>query len=88
MNGEQLRLRRTAARIPGLVVSRKAAISRTRLSGIELGYIEPKEDELRRLSAALDELVRVRLEVQKLARRMGWPTGVEISPSGKQEALT
>jgi transcriptional regulator with XRE-family HTH domain len=80
MTGEILKAKRTAARIPGEVLCRKAAIGRTRLSGIERGYIHTTECELKRLFTVLDEIVTVRREVRKLALRLGWPSAAEIAP--------
>ncbi len=86
--GELLRKRRAAYGIPGSVLCRKAAIWRSRLCGIERGHIDAPESELQRLFAALDELVAVRREVQKLALRMGWPGATQILMRGDQEVST
>jgi transcriptional regulator with XRE-family HTH domain len=73
MNHDDIRAKRAAAGIPGLLVSRKASISRTRLSDIERGYVPPTANELARIDAAIDELARVREEINRLAAAAGWP---------------
>ena len=73
MQGHQLRQLRLANNIPGLVVCSRAGVSRTRLSDIERGYVQPREDEWVRLSRALDELILARQRVAQVATQVGWP---------------
>ena len=49
----ELRSKRVAAEIPATLLATKAKVNRSRLSGIERGYVQATEDELQRLSAAL-----------------------------------
>jgi transcriptional regulator with XRE-family HTH domain len=75
MNGQELRLKRVTARIPGRLLCRRASLDRGRLSDIERGYVEPTPDELARLSKALDELSEAAAKVAKYAEECGWPLG-------------
>ena len=59
MQGHQLRQRRLANNIPGLVVCSRAGVSRTRLSDIERGYVQPRDDEWIRLNRALNDLLNL-----------------------------
>lgn len=74
MTGSDLRAKRMTANIPGAVVSLKASVGRTRLSGIERGTITPSAGEMERIDSALSELIRARFEASKVAMAMGWPT--------------
>jgi len=71
----ELRLKRVAAEIPATLLAARAKVNRSRLSGLERGYIKPTEDELRRLSAALDQLIQAKHVVDQVAASVGWPTG-------------
>jgi hypothetical protein len=71
----ELRLKRAAAEIPATLLAARARVNRSRLSGLELGYIQPTEDELQRLSAALDQLIRAKHIVDQVAASVGWPSG-------------
>ena len=73
MEGHRIRQQRLAAGIPGQVVCGKAGISRGRLSDIEREYVKPREDELRRIEQALEELTRARERVAQVAAEVGWP---------------
>ena len=73
MTGSQIRARRAAGRISGDLLCRKAAIKRTRLSGIERGYIEPTAAELNQIIVALEDLLRARQELIAVAAEVGWP---------------
>jgi hypothetical protein len=84
MTANILQARRIESRIPGWMLCSKAGIGRTRLCGIERGYVQPEPEELRRLFVALDELIAVRSEVQNFALHLGWPGIVEFpEPSNR-----
>lgn len=72
-----LRLKRRAEDISATLLASKAKINRTRLSFIECGHIQPSEDELQRLSAALDELITAKYKVRQVAEEVGWPVGAQ-----------
>jgi transcriptional regulator with XRE-family HTH domain len=72
---KELRSRRVAAEIPATLLAVKAKVNRSRLSNIEHGYVQPTEDELRRLSTALEQLIQARSVIQKTAASLGWPLG-------------
>ena len=76
MTGQELRLKRTQAAIPGtLLCARAGGFDRARLSAIERGYLKPRDPEMNRLIAALDELVHARKRVSEVAAEVGWPMG-------------
>jgi len=76
MNTTQtLRSARVAAEIPASLLAARAKVNRTRLSHIEHGYVQPTEDELRRLSQALEQLIQAKAVVQNAAASVGWPMG-------------
>jgi transcriptional regulator with XRE-family HTH domain len=72
---KELRSKRAAAEIPATILAIRAKINRSRLSGIERGYVQPSQDELQRLSAALDQLIAAKSLIDKVAASVGWPTG-------------
>jgi transcriptional regulator with XRE-family HTH domain len=72
---KELRSKRAAAEIPATLLAIRAKINRCRLSGIERGYVQPSQDELQRLSAALDQLIAAKSLIDKVAASVGWPTG-------------
>jgi len=74
MTIQELRQRRHLARIPGRLICIKADISRTRLSELECGYVQPSDAELNRLAAALEELIKAREKMAELALEYGWPS--------------
>jgi hypothetical protein len=41
----------------------------------ERGYIQPTDDELRQLDAALQRLIRAKAAIQEAAAAHGWPLG-------------
>ena len=53
----------------------KARINRSRLSGIERGYVQPTDEELQRLTSAVDQLIDAKAAIQKTAAAVGWPLG-------------
>ena len=73
MTVKELRSKRRATEIPAIVLAAKAHINRSRLSGIECGRFEPTQDELERLSIALEQLVQAKLLIQQAACSAGWP---------------
>jgi hypothetical protein len=73
MRGDQLRATRILARIPGFMLSQRARISRSRLSDIERGYVEPSEVEISRVEQALQELIQARQRMAATASECGWP---------------
>jgi hypothetical protein len=70
MVGKTLRAKRIGAAISGCL---KAGIGRSRLSDIERGHVQPSEQEIARLHAAVDELLRARQRVEAVAAEVGWP---------------
>jgi transcriptional regulator with XRE-family HTH domain len=72
---KELRLKRAAAAIPATLLALRAKINRSRLSGIERGYVQPTPDEIQRLSAALEQLMKAKSLVDQVAASVGWPTG-------------
>jgi transcriptional regulator with XRE-family HTH domain len=71
-----LRSERIAAEIPATLLAAKARVNRCRLSNIERGYVQPTEEELQRLTAALDDLINAKSAVDRAAASVGWPLGV------------
>lgn len=67
------RQRRLAARVPGRVLCRLSGISRTRLSDLERGYVEPEPEELARLDHALSRLEHARERMRSVGEAIGWP---------------
>jgi predicted transcriptional regulator len=70
-----LRSKRIAADISTTVLAVNAKINRTRLSHIERGYVQPTEQELQRLTAALETLIKTKSSVDHFAASVGWPVG-------------
>jgi transcriptional regulator with XRE-family HTH domain len=75
MNAQTIRSTRVAAEISASLLAAKANINRTRLSQIERRYVQPKEDELLRLSRALEQLIHAKSVVRDAAASVGWPIG-------------
>lgn len=75
IDAANLRIKRTAAGIAGNILCKKIGMVRSRLSDIERGYVTPQPDELARIDAALDELIRAKSVLQKTAAALGWPMG-------------
>jgi hypothetical protein len=73
MGGQEIRVRRVTARIPGRLLCLRARLDRGRLSDIERGYVQPSSDEMARLCVALEELIEARGKVAKCAVECGWP---------------
>ena len=75
MNTQTLRSARVAAEIPATLLAANAGVNRSRLSNIERGYVHPTDEEMQRLSSALEELIYARAAIQKTAAAVGWPVG-------------
>jgi transcriptional regulator with XRE-family HTH domain len=73
MNGFELRTRRVLGHLPGYLICLKAGITRSRLSDIENGYVQPSGAEVARISAAVEELIAIRKRVDDFAAENGWP---------------
>jgi transcriptional regulator with XRE-family HTH domain len=73
VTGKDLRTKRLQAEIPAALLASVAKMDRSRLSGIERGYVEPSGDEQSRLVEALDKLATARRKVAAVAAEVGWP---------------
>jgi transcriptional regulator with XRE-family HTH domain len=73
MTIKELRSKRVAAEVPATLLAAKAGVNRSRLSNIERGYVQPTEDELQRLTAALQNLLHAKSVIQQAAASVGWP---------------
>lgn len=73
MKASEIRTRRVASRITGLVLSSSAQISNSRLSLIERGQATPSAEEMGRISAALTRLETARVRIDQVAAEAGWP---------------
>lgn len=78
ITGATLKSKRITAGIAGHVLCKKLTIARSRLSAIERGYVTPASDDLARMNAALDDLIRTKSAIQQTAAALGWPV-VEVS---------
>jgi hypothetical protein len=76
VTGSEIRAKRVAAGISGVILCVKADIGRTRLSGIERETILASPDEAARIETALEQLILAKQECNRLAASMGWPTAV------------
>jgi hypothetical protein len=75
----KLRGKRMAAGIPGHSVCQKIGMPRSRLTGIERGYLRSSPEELQRIDAAIDEILRTRQQLEKLASKEGLSlTGIRL----------
>ena len=75
MTVKDLRSKRVAAEIPATLLAAKAQLNRSRLSNLERGYAQPTEEELQRLTSALERLIDAKASIQKTAAAVGWPLG-------------
>ena len=73
MTIQEIRSQRAAVGIPAITLAGKAKINRSKLSGFERGHFQPTEVELKRLAAALGELIAARAAIQQTAASVGWP---------------
>lgn len=72
MTGQELKSKRTAYGIPGHAVCGRAGnFDRSRLSLIENGLVDGRPDELQRITAAIDDIIRTRQRVERLAAEEG-----------------
>ena len=71
----KLKAKRAAAGIAGNVLCKKFGIARSRLSDIERGFVTASPEELARMDAVLDELIRAKSVIEKTAAALGWPVG-------------
>jgi transcriptional regulator with XRE-family HTH domain len=71
VTAKNLRARRAAEGIPGTAVCRRSGISRAKLSDIEREYVIATTEELERIEAAIEEIVRTRRQVAKFAAQAG-----------------
>jgi len=79
MDGKQLRRRRVAEGIPGYVVCGRANIARSRLSDIELGHVEPSDEELKRIGSAIEGILAEKEKITQLAAENGLAlTGIRL----------
>jgi len=76
ITGAHIKNKRVAACIAGHVLCKKLAIARSRLSDIERGYATVTPEELSRMDAALDELIRSKAAMQETAKATGWPVTI------------
>jgi transcriptional regulator with XRE-family HTH domain len=70
-----IKAKRTAAGIAGSVLCKRFGMARSRLSDIERGYVTALPEELARMDAVLDELIRDKSVIQQTAAALGWPVG-------------
>lgn len=68
-----LKAKRLKAGISGSVLCAKVGLSRSRLSLIERGFVNPAADEVARINTALDQLIQAKSVIEKVAAFMGWP---------------
>jgi hypothetical protein len=73
ITGTTLRAKRVAAGIAGQVVCTKLAFARSKLTAIERGYTFATPDELARIDAVLDDLIRAKGVLRQTAAALGWP---------------
>lgn len=67
MTSKDLRSKRVVAGIPGHAVCQHSGIPRSRLTGIERGYVTATPDELHRIENAIDQIIH--------SPAIGTPTG-------------
>jgi transcriptional regulator with XRE-family HTH domain len=75
ISGTTLKAKRVAAGISGQVLCSKAGFARSHLSAIERGYCIPTHEELIRIDALLEELIRAKTLIDRMAASLGWPMG-------------
>lgn len=74
INGATLKSKRIAAGIAGQVLCKKLdPFARSKLTAIERGYVTPTPEELARIDAALDDLIRTQGVLRQTAAALGWP---------------
>ena len=72
-NIKELRSKRRAEEIPSIILVKKSGIERCRLSLIECWHLQPTEDELKRISVALNGLIAARRNLQQVAEIAMFP---------------
>jgi predicted transcriptional regulator len=75
MTARELRSKRVAAEISATILAANAKINRSRLSNIERGYIQTTEEELQQLNTVLEDLIKAKSVVDRVAASVGWPLG-------------
>lgn len=75
MTVQVLRSERIAAEISATLLAAKARVNRSRLSSLERGYAQATEEELQRLTKALEQLIYARAAIHRTAAAVGWPLG-------------
>ena len=71
MTAKNLRAKRAAAGIPGHAVCQRTGIQRSRLSDIEREYVIATSQELSRIDEAIDQILRTKQHLAKLADEAG-----------------
>jgi transcriptional regulator with XRE-family HTH domain len=71
VTAKTIRAKRAAAGIPGQAVCQLAGISRAKLSDIEREYTSVTPDELQRIDGAIDQILRTRQHLARLAAEAG-----------------
>ena len=79
ITGATLKAKRIQAGIAGHVLCRRlGGCSRSRLSGIENCYLTATQEELIRIDAVLDDLIRAKAVLKQTAAALGWPGAVTV----------
>jgi hypothetical protein len=78
VNGATIKAKRNKAGVAGHLVCRKLAFARSKLTAIERGYTTATPQELERIDAALDDLIRAKSVLRQTAAALGWPVS-EVS---------
>jgi transcriptional regulator with XRE-family HTH domain len=73
ISGATIKAKRNSANIAGHILSRKLGFARSKLTAIERGYVTPSPDDLIRIETALDELIRTKVALERIAADLGWP---------------
>jgi len=72
---QEIRSKRFAAEISATLLAARAKVNRSRLSNLERGYSQPTEEELTRLTSALEQLLDAKAAIREVADSVGWPRG-------------
>jgi len=79
MTAKDIRAKRAAAGITGQAICQVVGISRAEFSDIESEYANAAPDELRRIDDAIEQILRTRRDLAKLAAEAGLSlTGVRL----------
>ena len=68
-----LKTRRIQHGIAGHIICRKLGWARSKLTALELGYIQVPPEELDRVSTVLDHLIQTKAAIRRTATSLGWP---------------